>query len=514
MSVDWASGYVTDLGYTHGFYRELTPAILRFAALARGFETCIKLSGPITYCELGCGQGLSANLLAAANPEMELYATDFNPEQISSARRLAEAAGSANIHFFDDSFAQFEARKDLPKFDIIALHGIYSWIAEEHRNTIVRFIDAHLKPGGLVYISYNCLPGWAGLAPLRQLMRMGVADSPGALSSKIDASFASIDRLEAIGAKYFRAIPNLKAQFDKLKSMNRNYLAHEYLNADWTLFYHSDVAAELDRARLSYVASAHLLDHVDSINLTADQQTLLREVSNTAKRETLRDYIVNQQFRRDIFGRGAIPLSAGELHEKWLDSQFALTTPADALTMKVRGTLGEATLQDKTYKPLIEAFVNAGGALSIRQILKRDKAIANIGWQRLQQAITILVGAGHLQPCLPDTASEARRKKSTRAFNSAVMERARYSAELQYLAAPVTGGALPVDRIQQLFIMALGKKGEDPVSFVWKTLKEQNQRLVHNGKALQSDEDNIAEIRSRYAVFEKRIPVLKSVGIL
>ncbi|MBP8937609.1 MAG: class I SAM-dependent methyltransferase [Agrobacterium sp.] len=156
----WNAGYVADLGYTYGFYRELTPAILKFASLTRGVKTAADT--PVNYCELGCGQGFSANLLAAANPQIEFYATDFNPAHIAGAISLAETAGISNLHFFDDSFAEFEARADLPQFDIIALHGIYSWIAKEHRDTIVRFIDRKLKPGGLVYISYNCLPGWSG----------------------------------------------------------------------------------------------------------------------------------------------------------------------------------------------------------------------------------------------------------------------------------------------------------------------------------------------------------------
>ena len=327
MTSEWASGYVTDLGYTHGFYRELTPAILNFAALAKGFETCFPPSGGISYCELGCGQGFSANLLAAANPNMEVYATDFNPEQISGARRLANTAGLTNIHFFDNSFAEFQARNDLPEFDVIVLHGIYSWIAKEHRDTIIKFINTRLKPGGLVYISYNCLPGWAGAAPLRQLMHIQVNDSPGTISTKLDSTFSFIDQLESLGARYFKAIPNIKSRFEKIKGMNRNYLAHEYLNANWTLFYHSDVAAELSEARLSYIGSAHLIDHIDSINLTVDQRRLLEETASVTKRELLRDNIVNQQFRRDIFARGAIPLSVGEARESWLESHFILTTP-------------------------------------------------------------------------------------------------------------------------------------------------------------------------------------------
>lgn len=469
--------------------------------------------GNINYCELGCGQGFSANLIAAANPEIEVYATDFNPEQISGAQRLANAAGTPNVHFFDDSFAEFAARNDLPQFDIIALHGIYSWIAKEHRETIVQFIDTHLKPGGLVYVSYNCLPGWAGAAPLRQLMRLQATEGAGTASAKIDAAFALIEKLESNGARYFKAVPDAKKRFDNLKGMSRNYLAHEYFNANWTLFYHSDVAAEMARARLSYVASAHLLDHVDPINLTTDQQSILQETANTTTREVLRDYIVNQQFRRDIFARGAIPLSINETREKWLNSHFILTTPADAISMKMKAVLGEITLHEMTYIPLIKAFAAAAGAISLRQIVK-TKSIADLGWQRLQQAITILVGAGHLQPCIGETMDEARRRKNAKALNNAIMERARYSADLKFLASPITGGAISADRFEQLFLLALDKKEKDPVSFVWRVLKEQNQKISTNGKILETDDENISEISRRYSLFEDRKNVLTWAGIL
>ncbi len=131
----WTHGYVADVEYTHGFYRELTPEILRFSALVNGNR--VPPSGkPLTYCELGCGQGFTANLLAAANPHIKFYANDFNPTQVANARLLAEEGGLDNILFFDNSFEDFAEEPNLPKeFDIIVLHGIYSWISPETGST-------------------------------------------------------------------------------------------------------------------------------------------------------------------------------------------------------------------------------------------------------------------------------------------------------------------------------------------------------------------------------------------
>jgi SAM-dependent methyltransferase len=96
------------------------------------------------------------------------HGTDFNPSQAGFAQELAAASG-ANAHLFDESFAEFSTR-DLPEFDYIGLHGIWSWISDENRQVIVDFIRKKLKVGGVLYISYNTLPGWGTFAPMRHLM--------------------------------------------------------------------------------------------------------------------------------------------------------------------------------------------------------------------------------------------------------------------------------------------------------------------------------------------------------
>jgi tRNA G46 methylase TrmB len=77
-------------------------------------------------CELGFGQGVSLNIHAAA-PTVDWWGTDFNPQQVANAQRLSQAAGS-RAQLCDDSFAEFCQRDDLPSFDFIGVHGIWSWV--------------------------------------------------------------------------------------------------------------------------------------------------------------------------------------------------------------------------------------------------------------------------------------------------------------------------------------------------------------------------------------------------
>src|SRR5690349_12588894 len=78
--MDWTSGYVTEVEYPYGYYKELCPGILRLACLKVGIAP--PTAKPLRYLELGYGQGLSINIHAAA-VEGEFWGTDFNPTQVA-----------------------------------------------------------------------------------------------------------------------------------------------------------------------------------------------------------------------------------------------------------------------------------------------------------------------------------------------------------------------------------------------------------------------------------------------
>ncbi|KPF82565.1 hypothetical protein IP70_21540 [alpha proteobacterium AAP38] len=509
MSGSWTSGYVADIGYTYGFYRELTPAMLNMALALRNQATA-SLDDKLAYCELGCGQGITSNLLAAANPEIEFYATDFNPSQIAGAQALAKAAGTTNVHFYDQSFQEFIDNPDLPAFDFISLHGIYSWISQENRQAIVRFIARHLKPGGAVYISYNTMPGWASIMPLRQLLVQQAATSTGPIVPRIDQALAFATKLMDGKARYFTANPVLKERVEQLQKQPRQYLAHEYMNRDWTPFYFADVVNELSDAKLGWTASANLTDHVENISLAPDHQAILNEIGDAVRRESIRDYLVNQQFRRDIFVRGSRTLPTPIASRQLLSTRFVLAVNAADVPLTINTTAGQVKLHEETYRPVLDSLER--GSKTLGELLA-EPAIAAVGVQRVIQVLTVITGTGHIYPALPQK-GEARRRSRTDAFNKAVLEIAESSSDLQYLASPVSGSGHTYDRIQMLFLTAMRKGGDAP-EFVWNNLRQQNQRLLKDGKALETPEENLAELRARFADFQTKVlPFTKRLGII
>ena len=81
-------------------------------------------------------------------------------------------------------------------------------------------------------------------------------------------------------------------------------MLHEYFNRDWTPFYFSQVASELKPAKLAFACSSDILEHVDQLCIGKAAEALLKDMSDTTVRQTIRDFFRNRRFRRDLFTRG------------------------------------------------------------------------------------------------------------------------------------------------------------------------------------------------------------------
>lgn len=507
---DWTAGYVADIGYTYGYYTELNPLRVRLTFLNAG------LLPPVmgTACELGFGQGMSANLHAAASV-VHWHGTDFNPSQASFAQELAQVSDSG-AKLYDEAFAEFCNRPELPEFDYIGLHGIWSWISDENRSVIVDFVRRKLKVGGVLYISYNTQPGWAAMVPMRDLLTEHAevlgADGAG-IVNRIDSALAFADQLLAANPLFARANPQVVERVKRIKEQNRHYVAHEYFNRDWQPMAFAKMARWLDDAKLQWACSANPLDAIDAINLTTEQQELLKGIADLMFRQTVRDFCVNQQFRKDYWVKGARQLTVLEQAEALRAERIILAVPRENVAMKVTGSLGEANLQEAVYKPVLDALADHTPKTlgQLEQALKPAVIFA-----QLLQAIMILSGMGAVLPAQDDAVVNKARKRTDK-LNQHLMLKARSSSELSYLASPVTGGGINVARFHQMFLLARlhgHKQARDWAQYAWNILSMQGQRIVKEGKALETAEANLAELTEQAEAFAKtHLPVLKALQI-
>jgi SAM-dependent methyltransferase len=508
---NWSEGYVADVEYIYGYYQELNPQHLLLPFLNVGLQP----PEVATACELGYGQGISVNLHAAAS-SVRWYGTDFNPAHAAFAQSVASVAGST-AELFDHSFAEFCGRSDLPQFDFIGLHGIYSWISAENQAVIVDFVRRQLKVGGVLYLSYNTQPGFAATASLQHLLArhaevMGV---PGeGILARLDGALGFTDRLLAVAPLFAIAIPRVTERLGQIKSQNRQYLAHEYFNRYWRPLWFAELAEQLAAAKMSFACSATYLDHIDTLNLTAEHNRFLSEIADPVFRQTVRDLIINQQFRRDYWVKGPLRVAQLELAATIRGLKVTLVTPRADVALNVTGSLGQRDMAPNIYNAILEVLAD-GDAKAIGAIEQAVRP-AGLGLGTVYEAVMVLAGKGDLA-IVQDETAQAGAKTRTDRLNLHLLEKARGSADVNYLASPVTGGGIAAGRFHQLFLLGLrqGRQGADDLArFAWEILGMQGERVVKDNKPLDTEADNLTELASQAREFlDKRLPTLRKLQI-
>ncbi|ATC32708.1 methyltransferase domain-containing protein [Caulobacter vibrioides] len=511
MSTEWNAGYVTDIDYTFGYYGELNPLRCRLPLLMVG-RHAPKIENA---CELGFGQGLSVSIHAAAQPGVNWYGTDFNPSQAAFATEMVRLSG-AEAKLYDEAFAEFCNRPDLPDFDFIGLHGIWTWISDDNRHVLVDFIRRKLRPGGVLYISYNTLPGWSASAPIRHLMKRhaDVMGAPGqGVVGQTDAALGFIDQFLGLDPLYAKANPGAVERLNQVKGQDRKYLAHEYMNRDWHPMYFADAENWLSGAKVGYAGSAHVLDNLPELNMTPQQAEFMRGVPDVSLRETLRDFCMNQQFRRDYWVRGVRTLAGHEQVSAMREERIVMTVNEANLPKTVRGVLGEASLKDEIYRPIFELLLD-NKPHSIHE-LETHVAGKNVNFAQMNSALMILMGLGVITPAA-SAADVNKAKARTLALNKAIACRSMAVGDIAHFASPVTGGGMLAPRFPQLFWLGRqsgGKTPADLATYAYQILQSQGQAIVKDGAPLQG-EDNLTELKSQAEFWAKDVlPIWTALGI-
>lgn len=210
--------------------------------------------------------------------EHALLRQRLQPHHVAYANELARDAGLSNVEVFEDAFETLLDR-DLPPMDIISMHGVYSWISPPLRKVVMRFIAERLRPGGVVFVSHNALPGWAAQMPLRELVNLhGLRQVPVSATpiERLSQTLDFLDDFAKVNPAYFSDDLSVQARLYGLRRLDPHYAAHEYFNPDWHPMHFHQVAAEMAEAGLEFAAPAVLSQQVDAAILPPATRELLR----------------------------------------------------------------------------------------------------------------------------------------------------------------------------------------------------------------------------------------------
>lgn len=496
---------VVELPYTFRYFRELSPSFLSLALLNQG--VVFEINRPLRYLELGFGQGVSLIVHAAAC-EGEFWGNDFSPEHVEHAQGLASASGT-EVRLLVDSFIELAARDDLPEFDIIALHGVWSWISEQDRIAIIDVARRKLADGGLLYVSYNCTTGWGAALGFRELAKLYASyevEESLPVVAKVDRALAFAHELKEAGASYFSAHPGVEMMLQSFMEKDRAYVSHELFVKNFAIKSFADVSSDLREASLKFGASALLLSQ-DGV-LAQPGGDLLSRLKSQVVREMAKDAFANTRFREDIFIKGnPRTVSPEQRVERLGKSRFALTVPFGALPRALHLPGQEINLGTETNIEIVKALRAA--EYSPKSLADLEVALRRPMDQFLSNLL-LLVGIGCVQPVLPIVGAVARARCSR--FNAVVCNRARNAESVDALASPVLGAGLHLGRLNQLFLLARSEGRHeiaDMVEFAWRCVESGTGR-----KAVRTSEPlTRASVTAAAAGFAALLPILKALEI-
>lgn len=303
-----------DTPYVHAPMMRSHPGRLAAQALWRG------LSAPdasrARVLEIGCASGGNLLPLAATMPDATFLGVDLSPKQIEAGEARRVRFGLNNIELRADSFEALGEADGV--FDFIICHGVYSWIPEPLRDSLLRVTRERLAPDGIAMVSFNVLPGWRLFQIARDSMLLN--------ARMIDPAMRAQKTRELFGLLAKQSVnKNTYGKFwrDEARHMvggGDAYLAHEIFedaNSPETFADFSDRAARFD---LAYLSEAVVVANNEA-DLAPDGAETIRALSgdDRLKRETYIDIFSGRSFRE------ALLIHAGR------ERSLAAETPNEAL---------------------------------------------------------------------------------------------------------------------------------------------------------------------------------------
>lgn len=509
--MEWKKGYIIDVPYGHNFWPDCAPVRLAFSSLLHGYAP------PPIYefraLELGCGHGFQSALLAAGNPTGQFVAVDMNPAHTATGEGIKEALGLANLEFITATFDELLSSPvgQIGQFDYIILHGVYSWIDEESRRHVREALDKYAAQGALIYISYNAMPGCAGVSELQRFLLEYAKRNSGRSDQLVKSGFDYIKSLPKHDQNFFELDELVRARCFEADTDGGHYLAHEYLHSGWKAFPFGEVAEALQAKGFNFVGSTAPEAAFPDLQFRPDELAVLPENSDRTWREAVGDYLRCRAFRTDIFQRGDRSLTTDERLELLRCWSFGALIPPDDWGPTLQTRVGIQVADQAVLEALRPLFL--AGMVRYGDV---EVALRSTGANACADAIIAgLMGANLVQPAIEHSVTNT----AARRFNALVLDHTPFGTQFTQLVWPAFGngfapshhGALAISAINRLGSMTPSSLSEE----IERLLADRSECLLLNGERIVDRIIARGEIARASTRFVERVaPLMTMAGVL
>ena len=239
----------------------------------------------------------------------------------------------------------------------------------------------------------------------------------------------------------------------------------------------------------------------------------INHIQNKSFAQTVKDYMLNKQFRCDYWVKGSLALSQTEMIEQWKKLRIILVVARSDIVKTISNTL-TTNLLDELFDPLLDILSD----YQIHSVADLLESLENkVEINAIFTALAILFGKKDIRLVQEDDVI-AQVKPRCDALNRYLLDKAKnFAGTGEIVASPVTGEGFLLTELEALCILAnQSKLAQDKwTDFIWDIFKTKNRLMVKDGKTLTEEKENLAEIEKKKNLFiEKRLKIFQSLGII
>ncbi len=268
---------------------------------------------PIHGCrvlELGCGDGQNLIPMAFENPTAQFLGLDIAGVAIRAGNQEIATLGLTNLRLEHADI--LDAGPELGTFDYVIAHGFYSWVPEPVRDKLLALAKAVLAPHGVVFVSYNALPGGRIRQMFRDMMLFHLGPVTG-FEAGIQGARQVVGWFQA--SQHSEGESSIiQAQVDSIMERQPECLYHDELGSVYHPVYFQEFAAHAARFGLQFLSEANYFE-MQPRSLPAAVVAEIDRVAGSDRivRDQYLDFMKCRMFRQSLLCHHSIVLPEAPL---------------------------------------------------------------------------------------------------------------------------------------------------------------------------------------------------------
>ena len=397
---------------------------------------------------------------------------------------------------------------------MVFTHGIYSWVDAATRESLHRFFRDGIEDKGLLYLSYNLLPGWDCLSFIRHQFAASLAESPHNLEEAARRALRRLIALRDAGALAFHHNKAAIGFLNYLVEMdNLQYTVQEFYGIDQQAFSFAEIHDSMQQCGLSYAADASLPENRIDLSIAEAGLDLLAQCPSVQELQSTKDLLQNRLFRRDIYIAGDPSKDIENPNSQALDSiRLGIYGLSPRLPRAIRSTSGKSIELNGDLVDRLESRYKMR-RFNLHELL--DDEEIKLEYDELVYNLLLLITEEFIGPLCADfrqVPAQAPCRIKIPRYNRVLLETPEEAHQKIFVASRVTGSGLQLSPADALLLRAF--EHENPAQWLVDQAPGVTANHAGDESAIRGFFSSRAETGAQIDDFRARLEVYLSLGVV